>query len=76
MAPVVRSADELRTLVIAQAIMQPGCPRDIDVVIRRDLTDGWTAQILSPDPRACADYVQLVGAIVQRLRREYDLSRA
>lgn len=71
---VTKTADELRVLVIVEAITQPGCPRDIDVVIRRDLTDGWTAQILSPDLLASDDYARLVGTVVQRLRREYDLA--
>lgn len=75
MGRLVKTADELRVLVIIEAIAQPLCPRSIDVVIRRDLTEGWTAQILSPDPLACADCAQLVGTIVQRLRREYDLAR-
>jgi hypothetical protein len=74
MARVVKSAEELRALVLVEAIIQPGCPREIDVVIRRDLTDGWTAQILLPDPLTSEDCARLVGAVVQRLRREYELN--
>jgi hypothetical protein len=75
MPRVVKSAGELRALLIAEAITQPGCPRDLDVVIRSDLADGWTAQIVFPDPLASVDCARLVGTIVQRLRRECDLAR-
>ena len=63
MSRVAKAADELRALVIVEAITQPGCPRNIDVTIRRDLTDGWTAQILSPDPLNSEDCARLVGTV-------------
>ena len=51
MAKALKSADQLRALLIAEAISDPVCPRSFDVVIRRDLADGWTAQIVAPTCR-------------------------
>ena len=73
MARAVKSADELRSLLIAEAISHPVCPRSIDVVIRRDLADEWAAQIVAPDPLTNGDCARRIGEIVQRLRREYCL---
>jgi hypothetical protein len=74
MAKAEKSADELRALLIAEAISHPICPRSIDVVIRRDLAHDWTAQIVSPDPLVNADCARWIGEIVQRLRRDYCLN--
>jgi hypothetical protein len=70
-----KSAYELRALLIAEAISHPVCPRSIDVVIHRDFADGWTAQIVVPDPLANADCARWIGEIVRRLRREYQLTK-
>ena len=73
MAKVGKSAEELRAIVLAEAINHPVCPRDIDVIIRSDAAHGWKANIVSPSHISYADCAHSIGAIVQRLRREYDL---
>lgn len=75
MAKVDKSADELRALLLAEAICHPICPRNIDVVIRGDLAHGWTAQVVSPYPLTNANSARWIGEIVQRLRREYHLMK-
>jgi hypothetical protein len=70
---ISKSADELRAIVVAEAISHPVCPRNIDVVIRPDAARGWAADVVSPNRIANADCEHWIGTIVQRLRREYDL---
>ena len=73
MSKVGKSADELRAIVLAEAICHPVCPRDIDVVVRPDAARGWAADVVSPNRIGNADCAKWIGTIVQRLRREYDL---
>jgi hypothetical protein len=73
MSKVAKTAKELRSIVLAEAIGSPVCPPDIDIAIRRDPERGWRADTISPDHIGHADCARHIGTIVQRLRREYDL---
>lgn len=75
MAKVNKTTDELRVLVLAEAVSHPTCPRDIDVVIRPHADQGWAADIVSPNQLGYAECAHWIGTIVQRLRREYDLTK-
>lgn len=71
MSKARKSAEELRAIVLAEAITHPVCPRDIDVVVRPDLKRGWIADIISLNKIAHADCFHWIGTTVQRL--EYEL---
>jgi hypothetical protein len=72
MPKITRTATELRSLVLVEAVRHPGCPPDIDVVVRPDLNRGWRADTIPPDQIGYADCANHIGRIVQRLRRGYD----
>ena len=75
MAKVSKSADELRALLIAEAIGKPACPRDIDVTIRPNAAHEWIAEVVATNGSVHADCARWVATIVQRLHREYDLKK-
>jgi hypothetical protein len=73
MPKIAKSAEELRRLVIAEAVQHPVCPENIDVLVRADAIYGWKADTIPPGAIGhpnCADHI---GKIVMRLRRSYDL---
>lgn len=73
MPKVVKSAEELRRLVLAEAVQHSFCPENIDVSIRADAIYGWKADTIPPGPAGHADCANHIGKIVMRLRRSYDL---
>jgi hypothetical protein len=73
MAKVGKSADELRALLLAEAVGHPVCPRNIEIVIRPDLNYGWTATAV-PSGSDHVDCERWVATIVQRFQREYELT--
>jgi hypothetical protein len=73
MRKVAKRANELRSLILAEALRDPVCPPDIDVVVRPDPARGWRADTVSPNHIGYADCADHIGRIVQRLRRDYDL---
>jgi len=73
MPKIARTASELRSIILAEAVRDPVCPPDIDVVVGPDPERGWRADTVSPNHIAQADCANHVGKIVQWLRRDYDL---
>lgn len=73
MAKAIKSANELRSITLAEVVQQPVCPPAIDVVVHPDPPYGWTADIISPTHIGYADCANCIGTIVRRLRREYDI---
>jgi hypothetical protein len=73
MSKIARTANELRSIILAEAVRHPVSPPDIDVVVRSDPDHGWRADTVSPNHVGYVDCAHHIGTIVQRLRREYDL---
>jgi len=74
MPKLVRSANELRAMILAEAVRQPAC-RNIDILVRPDPVYGWKADIVSPNQTGYADCSYWIGSIERRLRGTYELDR-
>ncbi len=68
-----KTANELRSIILAEALKHPVCPPGVDISIRPDPHFGWRADTISPNAIGYADCAHHIGMIVQRLRSEYGL---